>query len=123
MPHSVKHGARSVMSWAAISSILLLLYLTLNDRITAGDYVDIFGNQVHPLVLVLFPNNDAVFQDNDLPIHSRKCHSWFEERKDALQHLLWPEHSPTLNIIKPLWLVLESRVISRFPPLSLKQLE
>jgi len=63
MPRSVKHGARSVMSWAAIFSILLPLYLTLNDRITAGDYVDILGNQVHPLVLVLFPNNDAIFQE------------------------------------------------------------
>jgi len=51
------------MSWAAIFSILLPLYLTLNDRITAGDYVDILGNQVHPLVLVLFPNNDAIFQE------------------------------------------------------------
>jgi len=58
----------------------------------------------------LFPNNDAIFQDNDSPIHTaRSVQSWFEEHKDALQHLLWP--------------VLESRVISRFPPLSLKQLE
>jgi len=29
----------------------------------------------------------------------------------------------TLNIIVPLWPVLESRVRSRFPPLSLKHLE
>jgi len=113
-----------MMSWAAISSILLLVYLTLNGRITASDYVDILGNQVHPLVLVLFPNNDAIFQDNDSPIHTaRSVHSWFEEHKDDLQHLLWPAHSPTLNIIEPLWPVLESRVMSRFPPLSLKQLE
>ena len=84
--------------------------LTLNDQITAGHCVYILGNQVHPLVLVLFPNNDAIFQDNDSPIHTaRSVQSWFEEHKDALQHLLWP--------------VLESRVISRFPPLSLKQLE
>jgi hypothetical protein len=27
-------------------------------------------HQVHPLVLVLFPNNDATFQENDSPIHT-----------------------------------------------------
>jgi hypothetical protein len=45
--------------------------LTLNDQITASDYVDILGNQVHPLVLVLLPNSDAVIQD-DLPIHTAR---------------------------------------------------
>jgi hypothetical protein len=86
--------------------------------------VDILGKQVHPLVLVLFPNNDAIFQDNDRPYtQAESFHSWFGEHKDALQHHLWPAHSPTLNIIKPLWPVSESNVISRFPPLSLKQLE
>jgi len=79
---------------------------------------------MHPVVQVLFPNNDAIFQDNDLSIHTaRSVHSWSEERESALQHLLWPAHLPTLNIIEPLWQVLESRVISRSPPLSLKQLE
>ena len=72
---------------------------------------------------MLFPNNDAVFQDDNSPIHTaRSVQSWLEEHADALQHLLWLAQSPNLNIIKPLWSVLESRVRSRFP-LSLKQLE
>jgi len=85
--------------------------------------VDILGSQVHPVVQVLFPNNDAVFQD-DLPIHTaRSVQSWFEQHEDALQHHLWLAQSPTLNIIESLWSVLESRMRSRFLPLSLKQLE
>ena len=98
--------------------------LTLNGQITASNYMDILGSQVHRLVQVLFPNNDAVFQDNDSPIHTaRSVQSWLEEHEDALQHLLWPAQSPNLNIIKPLWSVLESKVRSRFPPSTLKQLE
>jgi hypothetical protein len=73
---------------------------------------------------VLFPNNDAIFQDNYSPTHTaRSVESWFEGHKDALQYLVWPAHSPNLNIIEPPWPILESSVISRFPPLSLKQLQ
>jgi len=84
--------------------------------------VDILGSQVHPMVQVLFPNIDTVFQD-DLPRTQPRVQFWFEEHEDALQHLLWLAQSPTLNIIEPLCSVLESRMRSRFPPLSLRQLE
>ena len=119
----VKHGARSVMIWAAISSTVLVLYLFWIVLITASDCMDILGSQLHPVVQVLFPNNDAIFQD-DLPIHTtRSVQSWFEEHEDSLQHHLWLAQSPTLNIIEPLWPVTESRVRSWFPPLSLRKLE
>ena len=55
---------------------------------------------------------------------ARNVQFWFQEHGDALQHLPWPAQSPDLNIIEPLWSVLDSRVRSRFPPQSsLKQLE
>jgi hypothetical protein len=38
--------------------------ITLHGRITAREYVDRLGNEVHPMTQTLFPNNDAVFQDN-----------------------------------------------------------
>jgi len=86
--------------------------------------MDILGSQLHPMVQVLFPNNDAIFQDDDLLVHTtRSVQSWFEEHEDALKHLLRLAQPPTLNIIEPLWSVLESRVRSRFPALSLRQLE
>jgi hypothetical protein len=40
------------------------------------------------------------------------------------QHLTWPAQSPDLEVIEPLWSVLESTVRSRYPPpSSLKQLK
>jgi len=86
--------------------------LTLNGRITASYYVDNLGSQV------LFPNNDAVFQDDSTPTHTaRSVYSWFEEHEDGLQHL-WLAQLPNLNIIESLWSVLERRVRSRFPSSS-----
>jgi hypothetical protein len=87
--------------------------------------VDILGNQVHPMVQMLFPNSDAICQYNNLHTNStRSVQFWFEEHEDALKHLPWPAKSPDLTIIKLLWSVLESMGRHRFPPKSfLKQLE
>jgi hypothetical protein len=35
--------------------------ITLRSRITANEYVDMFGNQAYPMIHMLFPNNDAIF--------------------------------------------------------------
>jgi len=69
--------------------------------------MDILCSQVHPVVQVLFRNNDAIFQDNMLIHTARSVHSWFEEHEDALQHHLWLAQLPNFNIILPPWLVLE----------------
>jgi hypothetical protein len=75
------------------------------------------------MVHVLFPNSDAIFQENNTSIHTaRSVQSWFEKHENALQHL-WLAQSPNLNITEPLWSVLESRERNRFPPSSVKQLE
>jgi hypothetical protein len=65
----------SVMIWAATSWYSAVPIITLNGRITASDYVDILGNQMHPMVQMLYRNNDAVFQDDILPIHTAKVFS------------------------------------------------
>jgi hypothetical protein len=40
--------------------------INLNGRITASDYMDFLRNQVHPM---LYPNNDAVLQDDSSLMH------------------------------------------------------
>jgi hypothetical protein len=110
------------MIWAAISWYSTGPIIILNCQIAASDYKDILGNQVHPVVQMLFRNKGAVFQGVICPYTQPEVFSWFEEHKDALQHLACPAQSPDLDVIEPLWSVLESRVRSRFPPPSaLKQ--
>jgi hypothetical protein len=68
--------------------------------------VDILGNQVQPVVQMFFffSNNDAVYQDDNSPIHTaRTVQSRTEEYEDALQHFLWPAKPPDFNIIETLW--------------------
>jgi hypothetical protein len=88
-------------------------------------YVNRFGNQVHPVIQTLFSNNNAVFDEKNTPIHTaRTVQAWFEGHERKLQRLPWPVQSQDLNIIEPLWSVLETRMRNRVPPpKSLKQLE
>jgi hypothetical protein len=77
------------MVWAAISwySILLIPTIILHGRITAREYVDRLGTQVHPMVQTLISNNDAVFQENDLIHTAETVQSWFGEHESELQHV------------------------------------
>ena len=74
---TVKHGATSVMIWAAISCYRAGPFIVLNGRITANDYMHSVGSQLqHLMVQILFPNNDANFQGDSSPIHTaRSVHS------------------------------------------------
>jgi hypothetical protein len=98
---TVKHGGGSVMVWVALSLYSIVgPIITPHGRITVRKYVDRLGNQAQPMIQTLFPNNDAVFQDDNAPIHTAgTVPSWFEEHKGELQHHLWPAESPDLNII------------------------
>jgi len=88
---TVNNGDRSVIIWAPISWYSTGPIITPNGRNTASDYMDILGNQVLLMVQMLFHNNDAVFQDEVLPIHTARSDQFrFEEDEDALQHLPLP---------------------------------
>ena len=116
---TVKHGASSVMIWTAISSILLVLYLLWMVKLLP---VTLWAFQVARWIRCCF----LTMQFFKMTIHTYthpEVLSWLDEHEDALQHLLWLAQSSNLNIIEPLWSVLESRVRSRFPSSSLKQLE
>jgi hypothetical protein len=41
----------------------------VQGQITAREYVDRLGNQVPPMIQT-FPNNDAVFQHDNAPVHT-----------------------------------------------------
>jgi hypothetical protein len=77
--------------------------ITIHGRITAREYVDRLGYQVHPKIQTLFPNNDAVLQHEKANIHTAgTVQPLFEEHERELQHLPWPAQSSDLNITESL---------------------
>jgi hypothetical protein len=48
--------------------------IILHGQITAREYVDRSGNQVHPMIQTLFPKKDTVFQDDNAPFSQLFSH-------------------------------------------------
>jgi transposase len=114
---TVKHGGGSVMVWAAMSWFSAGPIVTLKGRITGEKYRELLADQVHPMMQILFPAGDGIFQDDNAPIHAaRVVQSWYDEHEDELEHLPWPAQSPDLNIIEQLWSNLELSIRNRYPP-------
>jgi hypothetical protein len=53
------------MVWAAISWNSVGPIITIHGKITAKEYPDRLGYQMHPMSETLFLNGDAVFQNDN----------------------------------------------------------
>jgi hypothetical protein len=113
----------SMMVGTAISCFLLVPLLFFMDELLQGSAWTGWIIRCIPWSRSYFlPNNDAVFQDDNVPIYTAgTVYSWSEQHEGELQHRPWPAQLPDLNIAEPLWSVSETRMMNRsLPPISLK---
>jgi hypothetical protein len=74
------------------SNIVIFAWFTsvpfMAELLQGSIWTSRLGNQAHSMIQTLFPKNDAVFQDDNAPIHTAgTVQSWFEEHEGELQHL------------------------------------
>ena len=73
-----------------------------NPPVNSQDYLDVLSNQFHPMVQAMFPERNAIFQNDNAPIHmARTVKEWQEEHSD-FENLVWLPQSPNLSVIKQL---------------------
>ena len=77
---AVQHGGGSVVVWVAMSWNSLGLIVALHDRSNSKDYLNILGDHVHPMVMVIFPDGDGIFQNGNAQKHTAHVvMNWYEE--------------------------------------------
>lgn len=111
--HNVKHSGESVVVWAPISWHSLSPLPVLDGR--AKDYRANLEDHVQPEVQTLNLEEGILYvDDNALMDRSRLVTKWSDENESDVETLPWPAQSTDLNIIEPLWCVLEERVRNHF---------
>jgi hypothetical protein len=79
------------MVWAAISWYAVGPIITLHNQITTREYVDSLGNQVHPMIQTLFPNNNAIHKMTMPPFTQLELFSHgLKTMKLNFKYIPWP---------------------------------
>jgi len=100
---SCETWSQILMIWAAVSSILLVLYLLCMVELLPVTTWTFEVARYYILWSRCCFLTIMQFSRRQFAIHTaRSVQSWFEEHEDALRHLLWLAELPDFNMIEPL---------------------
>lgn len=122
---TLQAGGGNVMVWGMFSWYGMGPLIRVDKRLNAQGYLSIIADQVHPIMLMMYPATDGVFQHDNAPSHRAGIvDRWFEEHDSDFSVLSWPAQSPDLNPIENLWDEVERGIRKLNPlPSNLKELE
>nr|KAF6324824.1 hypothetical protein mMyoMyo1_008290 [Myotis myotis] len=103
MSTTLQAGGGSVMVWGMFSWHDLGPLIRVGQRLNSTTYLSIIADQVHPIMLMAYPNGDGFFQQDNVPCHGAHIvQEWFQEHEGDFTLIRWTPQSPDLNPIEHL---------------------
>ncbi|GFY35777.1 DDE_3 domain-containing protein [Trichonephila clavipes] len=97
------------MRWAAVSWFFVGPIVNLEGRITREKYREMLAVQVPPMIQTLLPAGDAIFLDDNAPIHAARhiqscdeAHFWLNGYVNKQNCRIWSEANPQVYVKTPL---------------------
>ena len=77
--------------------------------INSEKYKDILEDNIWPVIVRHFPDNNYLFQDDNAPVHRSRLLQQYKA-ENSFKSISWPAQSPDINIIEIIWLYIKRKL-------------
>ena len=102
------------MVWGCLAAHGVGRFYLVESIMLKEQYVSILENHMYPSTMMLFPDQDFIFQEDNDPKHTaRVTKQWFIDK--GINRMDWPAQGPDLNPNENLWSILDGQLKDRSP--------
>jgi hypothetical protein len=79
----------------------------VEGNIIVDKYISFLEDNIWPVIVRHFPENDYLFQDDNAPVHRARSTKEYVTNKDTSiknKYMSWPVQSLDINVIENIWL-------------------
>ena len=110
LPQCLSPGCKAKMSWMIWGCITFNgvgTLTTVNGNTNAAKYIEILEDNLWPVIVRHYPEENYIFQDDNAPVYRARSVQNYKIQNN-INGMSWLAQSPDVNIIENCWLLLKN---------------